>query len=152
MARIGCTTMVVCTRPYHQYLRGEDAEVTAIGHPCLHRARPHILALATRRRPRSRRPLWRAAQIFRLASFCYALGFQIVVNHDLDRPGLTWALFGLLAVANIWWAAGYLVGFGRRWWFVASEVAVSAVMMLSTSYVATWLGWRTTRPGRRHSG
>ncbi|RPA58507.1 ATP-binding protein [Gordonia oryzae] len=93
-------------------------------------------------------PLWRAAQIFRLASFGYALGFQIVVNHDLDRPGLTWALFGLLTVANIWWAAGYLVGFGRRWWFVASEVAVSAVMMLSTSYVAdmAWVANNQTWP------
>ena len=37
-------------------------------------------------------PLWRAAQIFRLASFAYALGFQIVINGDLDRPGLTLSL------------------------------------------------------------
>lgn len=93
-------------------------------------------------------PLWRAAQIFRLASFGYALGFQIVVNHDLDRPGLTWALFGLMTAANLWWAAGYLAGFGRRWWFVASETAVSVVMMLSTSYVASasWIENNQTWP------
>ena len=93
-------------------------------------------------------PLWRAAQIFRLASFAYALGFQIVINGDLDRPGLTWVLFGLMTAANVWWAAGYLIGFGRRWWFVAIEVAVSAVLMLSTSYVAdtAWVASNQTWP------
>ena len=93
-------------------------------------------------------PLWRAAQIFRLAAFGYALGFQIVINHDLTRPGVTWVLFALMAIANIWWAAGYLVGFGRRWWFVATEVAVSVVMMLSTSYVADmeWVANNQTWP------
>ena len=30
-------------------------------------------------------PLWRAAQVFRLLSCLYALGFQIAVNDDLDR-------------------------------------------------------------------
>ena len=93
-------------------------------------------------------PLWRAAQIFRLLSFVYALGFQIAVNGDLDRPGLTWTLFGVMTVANVWWAAGYLVGFGRRPWFVAVEVAVSAGMMLSTSYVAdaSWISQNQTWP------
>ena len=51
------------------------------------------------------------------------------LNGDLDRPGLTWVLFGLMTAANVWWAAGYLIGFGRRWWFVAIEVAVSAVLL-----------------------
>ncbi|MGC4935485.1 MacS family sensor histidine kinase [Gordonia sp. DT30] len=93
-------------------------------------------------------PLWRGAQLFRLASFAYALGFQIVINHDLERPGLAWVLFGLLTAANMWWAAGYLAGFGRHWWFVASEVAVSVVMMLSTSYVADteWVAANQTWP------
>src|ERR1700712_33412 len=43
-------------------------------------------------------PLWRAAQVFRLLSCVYALGFQIAVNADLDRPAVGWALFaGLIA-------------------------------------------------------
>ncbi|GEE00136.1 ATP-binding protein [Gordonia spumicola] len=93
-------------------------------------------------------PLWRAAQIFRLLSFVYALGFQIAVNGDLTRPGLTWALFGVMTVANIWWTVGYLVGFGRRPWFVAVEVAVSAAMMMSTSFVAdgSWISANQTWP------
>ncbi len=93
-------------------------------------------------------PLWRAAQIFRLLSFVYALGFQIAINGDLTRPGLTWTLFGILTAANIWWAAGYLIGFGRRVWFVAVEVAVSAGMMLSTSFVTDddWISHNQTWP------
>ena len=38
-------------------------------------------------------PLWRAAQVFRLLSCLYALGFQIAVNADLERPALGWLLF-----------------------------------------------------------
>lgn len=93
-------------------------------------------------------PLWRAAQIFRLASFLYALGFQISVTDDLIRPGVTWALFAVLSVANLWWAAGYLVGFGRHWWFVASELAICVVMMGSTAYVAdaAWIDQNQTWP------
>ncbi|MFT4128022.1 MAG: DUF5931 domain-containing protein [Gordonia sp. (in: high G+C Gram-positive bacteria)] len=86
-------------------------------------------------------PLWRAAQIFRLLAFLYALGFQIAINSDLARPGAAWALFGMLTAANVWWAAGYLVGFGRNWWFAATEAAVVIAMMLSTSYVAD-TAWR----------
>jgi hypothetical protein len=38
-------------------------------------------------------PLWRAAQVFRLLScISYALGFQIAVNRDLDRPVFGWLL------------------------------------------------------------
>lgn len=93
-------------------------------------------------------PLWRAAQIFRLASFLYALGFQISVTDDLIRPGVTWALFAVLSVANLWWAAGYVVGFGRHWWFVASELAICVVMMGSTAYVAdaAWIDQNQTWP------
>ncbi|KYH45347.1 ATP-binding protein [Branchiibius sp. NY16-3462-2] len=93
-------------------------------------------------------PLWRAAQIFRFASYLYALGFQIGITHDLVRPGVTWALFAVLTLANLWWAAGYLVGFGRHWWFVAVELAVCVVMMGSTAYVAdaAWIDQNQTWP------
>ena len=93
-------------------------------------------------------PMWRATQIFRLLTFVYALGFQIAVNGDLTAPGATWALFGVLTVANIVWAAGYIAGWGRRWWFVAIEVVVSASMMLSTSLVAErgWIDHNQTWP------
>ena len=37
-------------------------------------------------------PLWRAAQVFRLLSCIYAVGFQIPVNRDLDRPVFGWLL------------------------------------------------------------
>ena len=33
-------------------------------------------------------PLWRAAQVFRLLSCIYALGFQIAINPDLDHPAI----------------------------------------------------------------
>nr|WP_221246965.1 DUF5931 domain-containing protein [Gordonia humi] len=93
-------------------------------------------------------PLWRAAQIFRLLSFVYALGFQIAINGDLTHGGTTWTLFAILTVANICWATGYLVGFGRRPRFVAVEVIVSMGMMLSTSLVTDnqWISHNQTWP------
>lgn len=95
-------------------------------------------------------PLWRGAQLFRLVSYCYALGFQIAINDDLLHRGTTWVLFGVLTV---WTAAGgvaYFVGFGRNRYWVSADVAVACAMMLSTSYVATesWAldnqSWPTT--------
>ncbi|ALG86145.1 MacS family sensor histidine kinase [Gordonia phthalatica] len=93
-------------------------------------------------------PLWRATQIFRLVSFVYALGFVVAVNGDLEHPAVAWILFAVLVLANIWWATGYLAGFGRRWWFVATEVIVSMAMMLSTEFVASrdWIADNQTWP------
>ena len=47
-------------------------------------------------------PLWRAAQVFRLLSCIYALGFQIAINQDLDHPAIGWLLFAVL----IGWSVG----------------------------------------------
>ena len=93
-------------------------------------------------------PLWRAAQIFRLVSFVYGLGFMVAVNTDLEHPAIAWSLFAALVLANIWWTTGYLAGFGRRPWFVAIEVATSMAMMLSTEIVASrdWIADNQTWP------
>jgi hypothetical protein len=41
-------------------------------------------------------PLWRTAQVFRLLSCIYALGFSDRINPDLDRPSAGWLLFAVL--------------------------------------------------------
>ena len=95
-------------------------------------------------------PLWRAAQVFRLLSCVYALGFQIVVNGDLDRPAFGWALFGVLIAWSAACAAAYLSGRGRRRAWVIAELAVVVALMLSTEFVASdaWVSdhqsWPTT--------
>ncbi|MEY1673526.1 MacS family sensor histidine kinase [Gordonia sp. ABKF26] len=81
-------------------------------------------------------PLWRGAQIFRLLSYLYALGFQIAVNPDLDRSGVAWVLFGLLSAWTLVSGIGYFVGFTRNRVWVGAEVVVVCALMLSTSYVA----------------
>ncbi len=93
-------------------------------------------------------PLWRAAQVFRGVGFLYALGFLVAVDADLVHPGLAWTLFGVLSAANVVWVAGYLIGFARNARWVAAELAVSAAMMLSTSYVADteWIAHNQTWP------
>ena len=95
-------------------------------------------------------PLWRAAQVFRLLSCVYALGFQIVVNGELDRPAIGWALFGVLIAWSAACAAAYLSGPGRRRAWVIAELAVVVALMLSTEFVASdaWVSdhqsWPTT--------
>lgn len=93
-------------------------------------------------------PLWRGAQIFRLVSFLYALGFQVAISSDLERPAITWTLFAVLALANVPLTAGYLMGYGRRWSFVIAELVIFTAAMLSTSLVASsaWIASNQTWP------
>jgi signal transduction histidine kinase len=95
-------------------------------------------------------PLWRAAQVFRLLSCIYALGFQIAVTDDLDRPAIGWLLFAVLVGWSIVCAIAYLNGFGRRPLWVLAELAIVVALMLSTGFVASdqWAlnnqSWPTT--------
>lgn len=95
-------------------------------------------------------PLWRAAQIFRLLSCLYALGFQIAVNDDLTRPGLAWVLCAVLILWSLACAVAYLQGFGRRTAWVIAEIVVVLALILSTELVAAgpWIAdnqsWPTT--------
>ncbi|SOJ56331.1 hypothetical protein MSIMFB_03809 [Mycobacterium simulans] len=82
-------------------------------------------------------PLWRAAQLFRLLSCGYALGFQIAVNSDLRHPGLAWLLFAVLMGWSAASAIAYLRGFGRRPAWVIAEIAVVVLLMASTKVVAS---------------
>lgn len=82
-------------------------------------------------------PLWRAAQLFRLLSCLYALGFQLAVNDDLRRPGLAWLLFAVLIAWSVGCAIGYLRGFARRPSWVIAELVVVVALMLSTEQVAS---------------
>ena len=95
-------------------------------------------------------PLWRAAQVFRLLSCIYALGFQIAINDDLDRPAIGWLLFAVLIAWSVACAVAYLKGFGRRPAWVLAELAIVVALMLSTEFVASeqWAlnnqSWPTT--------
>ena len=95
-------------------------------------------------------PLWRAAQVFRLLSCIYALGFQIAINGDLERPALGWLLFAVLICWSVACAVAYLNGFGRRLAWVLAELVVVVALVLSTFYVASeqWTlnnqSWPTT--------
>jgi signal transduction histidine kinase len=95
-------------------------------------------------------PLWRAAQVFRLLSCLYALGFQVAVNDDLDRPAIGWLLFAVLTAWSIACAVAYLKGFGRRPVWVLAELVIVVALMLSTEFVASeqWAlnnqSWPTT--------
>lgn len=95
-------------------------------------------------------PLWRAAQVFRLLSCIYALGFQIAVNPALDRPVIGWLLFGVLIAWSAACALAYLNGFGRRPSWVLAEIVVVLALILSTELIASsqWAldnqSWPTT--------
>ncbi len=93
-------------------------------------------------------PLWRAAQVFRLLSCLYALGFQIAVNSELRRPGLTWLLFAVLVCWSVACAIAYLRGFGRRPLWVIAEVVIVVALMWSNKIVTTsqWAADNQTWP------
>lgn len=82
-------------------------------------------------------PLWRAAQVFRLLSWGYALYFQVSKNAELEHPGWGWVLFGVLTACTVACGAGYLQGFGRRRGWVAAEAVAVLVLMAATALVAS---------------
>ncbi|MGE2737979.1 MacS family sensor histidine kinase [Mycolicibacterium vaccae] len=81
-------------------------------------------------------PLWRAAQVFRLLSCIYALGFQVAVNQDLRFPVAGWVLFGALIGWSLACAVAYVRGFGRTRAWVLTEIGVVLALMLSTEWIA----------------
>lgn len=95
-------------------------------------------------------PLWRAAQVFRLLSCIYALGFQIAINAQLDHPAIGWLMFAVLIGWSAACAGAYLQGFGRRPAWVLAEIVVVVALVLSTEFVASdqWAldnqSWPTT--------
>jgi len=101
-------------------------------------------------RPDPSGPLWRAAQVFRLLSYVYAAGFQVVSNGEFERPMLGWLLFAVLSAWTLACGVAYLHGFGRRTGWVLGELVVVCVLILSTELVASdqWIAdnqsWPTT--------
>lgn len=93
-------------------------------------------------------PLWRAAQVFRLLSCLYALGFHIAINSDLRHPLTGWLLFGVLIGWSAACAVAYLRGFGRRPTWVISEIIVVVLLMGSNRIVASpqWAADNQTWP------
>ena len=93
-------------------------------------------------------PLWRAAQLFRLLSCFYALGFQIAVNADLRHRALGWLLFAVLLGWSAACTLAYLRGFGRRPTWVIAELVVVVALMLSTEVVVSgqWAHTNQTWP------
>ncbi|WP_077087543.1 MacS family sensor histidine kinase [Mycobacterium rhizamassiliense] len=93
-------------------------------------------------------PLWRAAQVFRLVSCVYALGFQIAINPDLRRPMLGWVLFAVLLGWSAACAAAYLRGFGRRPAWVIAEIVIVVLLMASNPIVTNpqWASDNQTWP------
>jgi signal transduction histidine kinase len=93
-------------------------------------------------------PLWRAAQVFRLLSCVYALGFQIAVNSDLRRPVLGWVLCAVLIGWSAACAIAYLRGFGRRPAWVIAEIVMVILLVGSNKVVASahWASENQTWP------
>ena len=95
-------------------------------------------------------PLWRAAQVFRALSLVYAIGYQVSINGQLDRPRTAAVLGVVLLVWSVACAVAYLTGFGRNWKWVGAEIVMTVALLLSTSSVAstTWIDenqpWPTT--------
>ncbi|WP_137875134.1 DUF5931 domain-containing protein [Rhodococcus sp. Q] len=87
-------------------------------------------------RSRPTEPLWRAGQVFRLATLVYAIGYQAHAVSEYVRPTLSWVIVALMAV---WSGVAAVVlsrdGAARRWWVVA-DVAVVVGAMAATRLVA----------------
>ncbi len=88
------------------------------------------------------RPLWRAAQVFRVASFGYAVAVEITSARDYAHPYLSWAL---VAVEAAWTGVAVValtLGWHRRA-VVAVELALALLLVLSSWVVSPRAFWVT---------
>ncbi|MBX7454383.1 ATP-binding protein [Mycolicibacterium sp. 3033] len=92
--------------------------------------------------------MWRAAQVFRLLSCLYALGFGLAVNDELSRPLGGWLVFVALICWSLACAVAYLQGFGRRPAWVLTELAVVVALVMCTELVASdaWIADNQSLP------
>lgn len=93
--------------------------------------------------------LWRAAQVFRLASFVYALlASQVGSYTHYDRPGLSWLLYLVMGV----WTAFASTALSRNWfsrrYMVGCDQVVVIALMLSGRFVVDiqWYSGHQTLP------
>ncbi|WP_072750760.1 MacS family sensor histidine kinase [Rhodococcus maanshanensis] len=97
---------------------------------------------------RATEPLWRAAQVFRLATLVYAVSYQVASVANYTRPTLSWAMVALMAV----WSGLAAVGLSRnaaaRTWLVAADQVVVVALMASTRLVSDqdWYSTHQTLP------
>ncbi len=107
-----------------------------------------MLGPVATRDPDPTAPLWRAAQVFRLLSCIYALGFQLWINSDLRHPTTGWVLFAVLIAWSAACAVAYLRGFGRRPAWVIAEILVVLLLMWSNRVIADphWAAENQTWP------
>jgi signal transduction histidine kinase len=81
--------------------------------------------------------LWRAVAVYRLAALLYAAGSMVVYTGSYARPGLGWAVLSGMA---LWTAlAAHLYADPRRrgWPLLLTDLAVTAVAVLSSRWVLT---------------
>ncbi|MET4611947.1 signal transduction histidine kinase [Rhodococcus sp. PvR044] len=101
-----------------------------------------------RKDSRATEPLWRAAQVFRLATLVYAVSYQVASVSDYTRPTLSWVMVALMAV----WSGLAAVGLSRntaaRRWLVAADQVVVVALMASTRLVSDqdWYSTHQTLP------
>lgn len=81
--------------------------------------------------------LWRAAQVFRLATLAYAVGYQVVSVGEYTRPTLSWVCVAVMAV----WSGVAAVALSResvahRGMLVGADLVVVVTLMAATRLVA----------------
>lgn len=94
-------------------------------------------------------PLWRAAQVFRLASFGYALlASQLTSYTHYDRPGLSWLLYGVMAAWTGFAALSLSRNWFHRWQVVVCDQVIVIALMLAGRLVVDvqWYSGHQTLP------
>jgi signal transduction histidine kinase len=82
-------------------------------------------------------PLWRGAAVFRVLTFVFVVGVQLVYSPDYLRPGLSWVLVGLVAGWTVVTVVAFSVERFRTWPLVAADVVVVLALIASTLLVQT---------------
>lgn len=82
-------------------------------------------------------PMWRGASAFRVLTFAFVVGVQVMYSAEYVRPALSWVLVGLVAAWTVVTVAAFSVDRFRVWPLAAADVVVVLALMASTLLVQT---------------
>src|SRR5260370_4874968 len=81
--------------------------------------------------------MWRAVAIFRILTLVYAAVLIFQNHHSYAHPAAGFVALAVMAVGTVVTVTAYATPRGRTGWLISADIAVAALLVLSTRLIDT---------------